>query len=516
MIVLVEVTGYTDASTAVVYRYATAGYTTSPSDTPASTYYAPRVSNPGEISRRLSDGTRNNPRAEISFGRIELINEGELDSIFASGSVSFRERPVRVLMVEEGAAYSTATVLLSAVVAQVELSAKAVLLSIKDASYLLASPHQTSLYGGTNSLPAGVDGVDDLKGKEKPKLYGKAYKIPAPCVNTSKLIYQVSDRAGVSVDACYEGGDPLSAGAAYSSQADMETNAPSSGQYRVWLATDAVFVRVTPGGGASPVYDLTFDATGDSSANSTPAQLLKRLALDRGWDAGDISSSDVTALDALSTAVCGVWINDSRSTLDAMDLVARSAGAVYWVDRLGDLRMAQLALPSGDGVDILASWKVVSLTQTMTGEDVPVGTVRIKYAHYETTQSRSQIAGTVSDATAEDLAQEWRVATYTASPSPNPHKRLLVTERDTALTAKSAAETEAQRLHGLTAAPRRTHVALGVQLTTSSVLAVDLNSVITVRWDRYGFDSETPVPRRVIGMTTYLRDLRCDLTLWGA
>lgn len=510
MIVLVEVTGYTDASTAVVYRYATAGYNTLPSDTPANTHYAPRVLNPGEITRKLSDGTRNNPRAELSYGRIELINgDGGLDSIFASGAVSFRERSVRVLMVEDGAAYSTAVVLLAAVIAQIELSETSVLLSIKDAGYLLASAHQTSTYGGTNSLPAGVDGVDDLKGKAIPKLYGKAYKIPAPMVNTSRLILQISDRALQSVDGVYDGGDALTAGATYADQAAMEATAPAAGEYRAWLAGGMIRL------GSAPVYGITVDATADSAANSTPAQLLKRLALDRGWDAGDISSSDVTALDALSTAVCGVWINDNRSTLDCMDLVARSAGAVYWVDRLGDLRMAQLALPSGDGVDILASWKVVSLTQLMTGEDVPVETVRIKYAHYKETQSRSQLAGTVTDADAADLAQEWRIATYTATPSPNPHKRLLITERETALTAKSAAEAEAQRLHGITDTPLRTHLARGVQLTPTNALALDLNAVISVRWSRYGFDAETPVARRITGITTYLRDLRCDLTLWG-
>ena len=88
-------------------------------------------------------------------------------------------------------------------------------------------------------------------------------------------------------------------------------------------------------------------------------------------------------------------------------------------------------------------------------------------------------------------------------------------QRETALTAKAAAEAEAQRLHGITDTPLRTHLARGVQLTPTNALAIDLNAVVTVRWDRYGFDAETPVPRRVTGITTYLRDLRCDLTLWG-
>ena len=64
---LVELTGYSDAGTSAVYRYATAGYITAPTDTPANTWYEPRVSDPGSIVRSLfaagASGIRANPRA---------------------------------------------------------------------------------------------------------------------------------------------------------------------------------------------------------------------------------------------------------------------------------------------------------------------------------------------------------------------------------------------------------------------------------------------------------------------
>lgn len=511
MILLIELTGYTDAGTSAVYRYSTAAYNTQPGDSPANTHYEPRVIDPGAISRKMTDLSRNSPRGEVGYGEIVLANgDGGLDTLFGDGVTSFRERQVRVLMVDADAAYSTAEVLLVAVIVQAELSRDTVSVSIKDGSYILASAHQTTVYAGTNSLPAGVEGVDDIKGKVKPMLYGKGLKIQPPCVNTSKLIYQISARALQSVDGVYDGGAALTAGATYADQAAMEATAPSAGQYRAWLAGGMIRL------GSSLVYGLTVDATADTSGNSTAAQLIKTVALARGWPSGDISASDVAALDTANSSVLGIWVDDSRTTLDAMDLLAQSVGACYWVDRLGILRMARLDLPSGTSVETIAPWKFSSVAQVTSGQDVPAGTARIKYARYGQAQSRTELAGTVTDADAADLAQEWRVSTYSATPSPNPHKRLQTIERDTALTSKANADTESQRLQELWAAPRRVHECTSVRLIEDNALNLDLNAVVGFRWDRYGFSLDTDTLRRVVGLTFYFRDLRCDLTLWGA
>lgn len=513
MIYLVELTGYTDASTSAVYRYATGAYVTQPGDTPASTWYDPRVIDPGTITRTLIDTSsaeaRSNPRAEVGYGYIRLANiDGALDALFGGGAVSFRERAVRVLQVEEGAAYSTAEVLLVATISQAQMTDDEVVVGLKDRLYELDSPHQTVTYAGTNSLPAGVEGVEDLAGKPKPLLYGKAFALPAPCVNTTRLIYQVSARALQSVDGVYDGGSPYTAGSTYSSQSDMEATAPSAGQYRAWLAGGMIRL------GTAPTLALTVDATGDTASNSTAAQLLRTLALARGIDAGDIDSADVAALDALNAAVLGVWIADDRTTLDVMDEVARSVGAVYRFDRLGRLRMQRLDAPSGTPVASLAAWNVASVQQVQSGEDVPVGTVRLRYARYYRTQRGGDVAGSVSAADGADLGQEWRVAEYTAAPSPNPHRRLQTLERDTALTTTAAASAEAQRLHGLVSAVRRTHTLTGVQLD-DAVTSIDVGAVVGLRWPRYGFNTDTETPRLVVGITSYLRDRRCDLTLWG-
>lgn len=510
---LVELTGYTDASTSSVYRYATLGYCSEPTDTPANAFWEGRVVDPGYITRQMfaegQSGLRANPRSEVGYGAIVLRNtDGELDELFGAGAVSFRERQVRVLRVRDGAAYSTAELVLRASISQASLSQGEVTISVKDRLYELNSPHLTTVYAGNNALPAGVEGVADLAGKRKPLCLGKVFQVQAPCVNTSRQIYQLSVAAIQSATA-YSGGVVVTAGADYTSQVDMETNAPTAGQVRVWPAGGMARY------GGSPPDVLTWDVVADTTANSTGAQLLKRLALARGIDAGDISAADVTALDAATTAVLGVYIDDARTTLEVMDLVARSVGAYYGFDRTGVLRMARIGLATGPALVSLADWKVAKVTQLTTGEDVPTQTVRLKYARYHRTIQPAEAGGSLSDAAKADYGEPWRLASYVATISPNPHRRTQEAERETAFTAKADADAEAQRQGDITAAPLQTHLVEGLQLDDDTLLDMDLNSDIDMYWSRFGFGSEQGDLRKVIWLTAYYARAKCDLRVWG-
>lgn len=510
---LVELTGYTDASTSTVYRFSTGDYITTRADTPAEAYYEPSVIDPGSISRQMfadgASGAQDNPRAEVGYGAITLANiDGHLDAIFDNPAISFRERAVRILRVRPGAAYSTAVVVLSAVVSQIEPTFKSVTIGVKDALYLLASPHVTTLYAGSNALPAGVEGVADLAGKAKPLIYGKVLSIAPPCVNTSRLEYQVST-AAIQSGTVYDGGVSLTAGANYVSQTDMETTAPSAGQVRWWLAGGMFRL------GSSPAFRVTADITADTSANSTAAQILKRMATDRG--VASISASDVTALDALNSAVCGIYIDSQSDTLELMDQVARSVGAWYGFDRLGTFRMGRFDLPSGAAISTVAEWNCRAVDRVANGEDIPAGTVNVRYARYWRQQSPTELAGAVSDAAVSDLGQEWRVSSASATPSPNPHKRLQTVQRDTLLTAKADADTEAARVAALRGGIRRTHRCTDVFLDDAALQAIDNNTVIALRWPRYGFDSTgAGTLRRVLAITYAFAEERCDLTVWGS
>src|SRR5574340_223539 len=126
---------------------------------------------------------------------------------------------------------------------------KEIAIRIKNRQLELNTPIQTTKYAGTNSLPDGLEGVSDIQGKSKPLLFGQCKNITPVLVNTSRLIYQVNDGAIITTNAAvYDNGVALTKGADYASQADMETNAPAAGAFRLWLAGGYFRLGSTPAG----------------------------------------------------------------------------------------------------------------------------------------------------------------------------------------------------------------------------------------------------------------------------
>lgn len=240
-ILLAELTGYTAVSTSQVYRFADRAYNTLPSDTPANTHYQVRIATTVKLTRQMFDGQtsglRADPRTQVGYGQLELTNDdGALDALFGDGTVSFREREIRLLLVEAGQPYSSATLLFVGAISQVALTSDVVTVFIKSRDYELDSPHLTTTFAGNNSLPNGLEGASDLQGKVKPRVYGKVFKVAPPQVNTSRLIYQLSDGALQSIDAVYDGGSALTAGIART-LAEMQAGSTSQ-TFTVATGTD--------------------------------------------------------------------------------------------------------------------------------------------------------------------------------------------------------------------------------------------------------------------------------------
>lgn len=599
---LVEMPGYTDASTYTTERYASRAWWTMPGDTPPDVEYENRVLDPGTIRRRLfaegQSGARANPRADVSVGDIKVnALGGDLDARFDPTVRSFRERPIDIRMVEAGASYSTAVHVLRGIVDRVIKSREAFTIGVKSRLGELDNLHLTTTFAGDNVLPAGLEGGAELAGKPKPRIYGRVLQVEPECANTHWLVYHLSDQAIQSVDSVTDGGVPLTAGvqrtlaqldaagtsvtftanavsdqlttgAAHGLTTGDPVSVSSSGALPAGLlatqyywaravsgtlvtlhpsAADAVantnVVDITTAGsgthtlaanttlaahydwcsdaagsyirlGGRPVYRLLVDVVGDTTANSTAAQIMKRLLLERGVDAGDINAADVAALDVLNPAVCG-WRATSETTLQLVDMFAASVGASWWLDQVGVFRMQRFDLPTGTPVAVMGQAEGATLHQVDSDEDVPTLDVRVEYAHYHATQRGNELAVSVSAADQADLAQEWRVAQHVGTLTPNPHKRTQVATRRTCLVYKADAEAEALRLFGITSEPRRTFVLRGMEFDDVAMQALDLNAVVELRWNRFLLDPVVGTLMRVIGIVFFLGSRKCDITLWG-
>ena len=232
--ILIELTAAVDAAgTLQTFYVSTDRFTTAPGDTPGNKSFLPCVSDPGSIGLHAFSDGRTGGQTKLESGEITLINvDGKLDDWVR---FSFDGRPL-VIRAGDGGAYPSAFApVLVATVEAVEFTWEKVVVKIKDKQYLFDTPILTALYGGTNVLPAGLDGLTtDLKGKARPRAFGSVSNVSPPMVNTSLLIFEV----GVcnSVDLVYSNGAALTAGAAYTSEADMEANAPAAGYFRAWPA----------------------------------------------------------------------------------------------------------------------------------------------------------------------------------------------------------------------------------------------------------------------------------------
>ena len=82
---------------------------------------------------------------------------------------------------------------------------------------------------------------------------------------------------------------------------------------------------------------------------------------------------DVLALDAANSAPLGVWLDGETTALDVMDQFANSVGAWWGFDTSGQLRMAQMTLPTGDPILEVTITNILNLELTV----VSVGENRV-------------------------------------------------------------------------------------------------------------------------------------------
>jgi hypothetical protein len=496
MTIAIDVTGYRlSDGTLQTLRFSDDGFMTLPSDTPANAYYEPRLSAPPHFARSLFNTALATFGASQSTpGNIVLENsDGGADYLLTD--YAFDGRPFTIRVGTIGTPFAQWTVTASGTLSDVTVSdTTTISLVVNDRLKTLALTQVRPTYGGTNVLPNGVDGTaNDMQGQYKPRVYGSVLNIAPKCVNTSNLIYQASDQANCSITAVYDNGVLLTQDADYPDLATLQSTQPASGHYRRFQG----YFRL----GASPASQVTCDAT---SGMTAAASIMQQIALDSGFTSADISAADVTALNGLNSAPCGVWADGQTTGQTLMDAIAGSIGAYYSFDRFGILRMGRLTAPSGSPA---VTFDDVVLEQVNVKEaGIPVYQVTIDYAKNYTTQN--QPAGAVTVDRRAWLAQTFRtqIATNAALQTAWPSATTQV--YDTGLINASDALAEANRRLALLG--RR--LLMTVDIDLSQLGTLDLGSVVAFTYPRYGLPSKLMV---VVGVDAGADTHLATLTLWG-
>jgi len=199
MIFLAVVSAYdTLGASAETLYFSSNGFKSRPTDTPPNQYFEPRIKQAASMRRDAFSPGRTFGRSTVGMGDLVLKNSEDASGVGALDYLLNYAFDGRVIEVYVGADTAVAfpgdfEPLVVSTMEQAEFTRSEVRLKLRDRQLELDVPLQTTLYDGDNALPAGLEGVEDLKGKPKPKCFGKVRNISPPCVNTSKLIYQAND-----------------------------------------------------------------------------------------------------------------------------------------------------------------------------------------------------------------------------------------------------------------------------------------------------------------------------------
>ena len=509
MLYLLEIDAITDSiGTSTTLRYTDGNFTTEPGETPANAFYEPRISDPGLIRRDLFSDRRIIGSSKIGIGDIVLINnDGGLDSIKNYG---FDGQLLTLRYGEDDAAYPSGfDTVFSGTVASSQFNLNTVIFKVRDKQQSLNIPVCDTRYAGDNSLPNGLEGTpSDIGGSVKPCCFGSVFNISPIFINTSKLTFQVNDGAVNDIGAVYDRGVSITKSTNHATSALLQAATVTAGTYQTCFAEG--YFRL----GTNPAGLITCDVDqGATAADRTAAKIIEAIALQVGLTAGEISSSDITALDTANSSVVGIWIDTDLSAIEALDQVSASVGAWYGFDTYGVLRMQQTVTPASPTVT-LDTTEIVDIEKVQAKDStggLPFYRVNLKFEKNYSTQSED-LAGAVTAARRAFLNLEYR--TDVSEDTAILTKHLLAPELtvETLLTTSANAATESARLLALHKVERDVYQ-VDVSLNSSLANSLDLGVVVSLVYNRFNLGSGKDF--MIIGIDADFSKSVLKLTLWG-
>jgi hypothetical protein len=482
------------------------GWTSSPADSPANTWYDGRAITPLVIDRSIPATPDLDRRVALQVGAIEFANgDGYLDGVVNTFAVDGRN--VTILSGPRSAARSAFTTMFSGSAIRYDTGDDLVRLIVRDNGYLLDLPIQPTLYGGTG----GVDGTSGLAGRPKPLTYGKALNVTPAFIDPTNLVYQVHDGATFAIDAVYEGGGAVTAGSNYASYAALIAATLTAGTYGTCLAQGMFRLA------SSPSRQITADVRGDSYQGyvSKIGAICKRILTTRGGislDALDTATFDF--VDAFQLPFgSGIYLTDASLTVSGVlsNLMAGIGG--WWgAKRSGLIAVDRLRSPSESTptlylteVDVL-EFGVVPLPNSTN----PLNWQRtVNYQRNWTPQS-TDLVGSVTQDRRQFLSLANRRIT-----SSNSALRISYLQAVDGPVVQSwfdnAADSQAladyfMALHGV--------IRDIFQVTVPAPgYSIDIGDVVNLTYGRHGLTGGRDF--RVIGISENFATRRMTLTLWG-
>ena len=480
-----------------------------------------RVNQPGVIELDMwGAGRTRGPREPASGMAVFENSDGGLD-VFKTYALDGGFYFVQRTLASNPSTLNT-TVIFNGLMERCEVTEESVNIYLRDQVHAYNKAALPTRYAGTNALPAGIEGTpQDIGGKVKPVALGICKNATPEFVNTSRLIYQLDGQQGFLTGwslTVYDARTVLTEDGAgdYTDQTDMEANAPTAGQYRVWPAGGCFRLGSAPTGQIT--CDITNPAVAGGSTGLTPAAstscevhaILGRLV----WLSGVTTAPQVNSYLAANPE-CGIYLTGNVTYLQAMNELMQGVSAGWYFNPGSsiDILVRELEDPVAEtSAQDFTDENIISLNPVVSADSdrgIPVWRVVVRYGKNYTQQNATEIAG-ASQADVAFTAQEYRtvVAEDAAIKTQWPRSPEIVI--DSLIAAEADAQDEADRLLTLYGELRDQYA---MEVPTSIVTTRNLGEFVTLTYARFGLNAGKKF--MVIGKKYNFERDTVVLTLWG-
>ncbi len=414
-VVTVEITLVVDSvGTTQTFYFATRGFTSRPTDTPANTVFSERIVDAGEYRQELFSGARVTGLSRPSFGSITLSNhDGGLDAWMGYGVSGGR---VVVRIGPAGGAYPSAfTTVFQAYAKTPTVDFSTVVVPLEDRSVLFERPVATEVFSGNEAFVVGS------VTKKKPLVLGEPGYVPLILVDPTRLIYYVQATAtdvGFLTGAriVYDGGLPLTFAGYYPTIEDGLATSPAPGTFKVWgnngtnepvgnyaNSVGPLYVRL----GSAPQYDLRINARGlylESQAD--PIRHWTFPDLVRRAGATDVTPATL-APGSYPATVAGYYLDGDDSFADVMSDSAQLTFAAYGFDELDRFFTFDFSDPDADSTEAVAFTFTTDNSRNFQRRSVPGQEKPVRQVNAAAGRTwPSSVAGAVTAADREAFTRE--------------------------------------------------------------------------------------------------------------
>lgn len=375
------------------------GYRTAPTDSGGPVPYPPLVADAFSISRALNlDPTSSTVAA--AWGSVNLSDHNSrFDAMVATWNNDGQAARVlygtKTLDTARGLfldpAYSTLLPVFSGVSTAWFLSDTQLQIPLRDATYWLERPIQTTLYLGTGAY----EGTTAMAGTPKPKMRGTVLNVSPVLIDPTNLIYQYNDGPG-SVGTLYEGGANTYGYAGDTT--NLYSGSTPAGQFRTDNSRGLIQL------GSSPTGQITVDATGAFPINGSQTLMVNiayyLLIEDAALPAAYVNHSSFSALASAYPYAGGIYFDPAQQDdgVSAVDSVLSAIGAKLWPARNGVLQVMMLRALSATATaaDTYSPVNTVSVVPKALPSVInpPPYRMRIGYQHNYTVQTSGLLAST--------------------------------------------------------------------------------------------------------------------------